>query len=1816
MRCQHCSLALWFLGTVALPSQAKNIMRRSQAHIASDGAILQQILDFASSETDSAMPVYKLYFNLQGKHMCWQRESEGCRSSAAECNVEYCHADDPGCDCMKVGFRNCSESRLAPLQLFVETMKQPDGNFPDHTYYWRQLRVKYYDSSEWGDRSHDFGKALESYLACNTEPCKCRSESIFRFAWDGSRLVNVEEETRRSVGPSPFHVKTGDTTLTLREYNMRLKDSAEEDSTTEISITTGAGNWDEDEEEDPEEEQEDDSGEQRDRPAMLTTTQQSKQTSTQQGYDPGHAGSGTSREPQPPSSTSPAGPGSGGNTGDARSGDGDDEDGGDGDDGSDGNSDDDGGDSTDSSDGAGEDDRDDVGSDDVENLGDFDHYCCSRNCHHFQIHFNHSNNYFHVNNDEHYDISDKDNYDNDDTILPLLLHLQIAQKLEWLCQRVMAEGDPGPFAVVSQWISTSAPHGGYSGCDGSGGRFEENQSLIGEWNLEAPAAVRGYTKLLVPKTSSEKIKAGGRAVAETVLAKYVRKSSIGVQAGFHNYVTQDAVRKVIFSGSSNVGDWVPAQAIDLPNTATERSPSAEKHSVSEHVLDVPISERYFFTDFTRYPGKACGGYELEDMKGLGGSEQRCRAQCAARLDCAAVEVVHSGASAGSCIFHSNIWIPTRSLEDERDCFVREGQAQISLMWLAEFHGLDELEFRSNASEDLRPSKTIKVNTGIEIRNYGRWFTATSTYMCWIRPTFVRLQVVWVILYPRVQLDQTWYFIFRSSGYTMHNPEDGSWAVEFQCKGDKARLMIWTRQPAGLGAVSTEFKAKARWADRWILGPAVVMRVGGAFPQLYLNGLPEEVEDSSAPWSELEDIVYNENQYLIIGKDGFIDHFEIYEESLTPQFMRKHYNTIESAKDEGALIGIKRGYIIQGGSAARNSFDVSSALAGRFIDVAAHLFILTSQAAARRSILAPVVLCVALCVVVQRFSAAFLPSPAAAPRFQPQLRAAEAAAISTGLTLAGATPALATWGEGSEAGQNIDPDSTEAYNRKILNATAICLTFAVFLVGLVVSQARKLVENRHAVVRDELFACRDTFPSQQQDHIHKTHMVPRSSPTPRMVECTLARARIGRGPSSQKRAGWQSVSEGPARSMEMRSAPSTALRTAAAHAPRQTPQILQVWAKPRHAREGMAAGPCRPWLAPVLVGLALEGRRRSERSSRAPSRSWRCRTARRALEPGSSPENRIRNFSIIAHIDHGKSTLADRLLEITNTVTKEDMKQQLLDNMDIERERGITIKLNTARMDVNEGGEDYVLNLIDTPGHVDFTYEVSRSLAACEGALLVVDATQGVQAQTLANVTLALEADLEIVPVLNKCDLPSADPERVCKEIEDVVGIDCSNALQCSAKTGEGVPAIIKSIIDCVPAPAKSDEQTRMRLLVFDSFYDNYRGVIAMFRVVDGSISKGQKIRFKNSGKEFLVEEIGIMIGGARKPVQKLSVGEVGYVCANIKTVGDARVGDTIIEAGTEDQVEALPGYTEATPMVFCGLFPAVSGDFDAMRSAFDKLSLNDAALFYQPENSVALGLGFRCGFLGVLHMEVVKERLEREYDLDLIVTAPSVEYQLEMKDGSETTIQFANMLPPPTNIAEIREPYCMLELIVPEEHMGPCMELAVQRRGIYRTTSFLTQGRALLEYEMPMAEMIRDFFAELKSRSRGYASMDYRILDFRPNDLVKLEVDINKTTANPLAQIVHRSRVQEFARKIVKILKEEIPAQQIKVIIQARIGTHIIASENIKAVRKDVLAKCYGGDISRKKKLLQKQAAGKKKMQAIGKVNVPSEAILAVIKQT
>lgn len=645
-----------------------------------------------------------------------------------------------------------------------------------------------------------------------------------------------------------------------------------------------------------------------------------------------------------------------------------------------------------------------------------------------------------------------------------------------------------------------------------------------------------------------------------------------------------------------------------------------------------------------------------------------------------------------------------------------------------------------------------------------------------------------------------------------------------------------------------------------------------------------------------------------------------------------------------------------------------------------------------------------------------------------------------------------------------------------------------------------------------------------------------------------------------------------------------------------------------------ASACAALAAAALAARA--GARVAPRSRRGGRAGRAARVVRHGLVPGKSPADRIRNFSIIAHIDHGKSTLADRMLEETGTVSKEDMQNQVLDNMDIERERGITIKLMTARMNVQSpAGDDYVLNLIDTPGHVDFTYEVSRSLAACEGALLVVDATQGVEAQTLANVTLAMENDLEIIPVLNKIDLATADPDRVSEEIEDILGIDCSEALHCSAKTGLGVRGILDAVINKIPAPTVADEAP-LRCLIFDSFYDNYRGVIAMFRVVDGVVKKGMNIRFMASGKEFPVDELGVMVGGLRKPVDALATGEVGYLCASIKSVADARVGDTICQAGCQTQVEALPGYTNATPMVFCGLFPSDSGMYDALKQAFERLSLNDAAITYEPENSAALGLGFRCGFLGILHMEVIKERLEREYGMDLTVTAPSVAYEVKLKSGETVPIEFANQLPEVQYIAAIKEPYVLLEMIVPEEHIGACMDLSTQRRAIYRSTNFMSRNRVLLQYEMPMAEMIRDFFSELKARSRGYASMDYRILEHRPNDLVKLEVDINKTTAHPLAQIVHRSRALELGKKMVEILKDEIPAQQIVVIIQARIGTHIMASQRIKAIRKDVLAKCYGGDVSRKKKLLQKQAAGKKKMQAIGRVSVPSEAILAVIKKT
>jgi GTP-binding protein LepA len=606
-----------------------------------------------------------------------------------------------------------------------------------------------------------------------------------------------------------------------------------------------------------------------------------------------------------------------------------------------------------------------------------------------------------------------------------------------------------------------------------------------------------------------------------------------------------------------------------------------------------------------------------------------------------------------------------------------------------------------------------------------------------------------------------------------------------------------------------------------------------------------------------------------------------------------------------------------------------------------------------------------------------------------------------------------------------------------------------------------------------------------------------------------------------------------------------------------------------------------------------------------------------FEPGNTPPERIRNFSIIAHIDHGKSTLADRFLEMTNTISAKDMQSQIMDTMDIERERGITIKLNTARLNVkDENGDDYGLNLIDTPGHVDFTYEVSRSLAACEGALLVVDASQGVEAQTLANVTLAMENDLTIVPVLNKIDLPAADPDRVAEEIEDTIGIECTEAVYCSAKTGLGVDKIIQELIAKVPPPKTESLDKPLRCLIYDSFYDNYVGVIVMFKIIEGQVKKGDKIRFMNSGKEYFADEIGITVGGKRTAVNNLRTGEVGYMFAQIKQVSDARVGDTICHAGMQDSIEALPGYAEAVPTVFCGLFPEVSAQFEALRTAFERLALNDAALSFEPENSTALGLGFRVGFLGLLHMEVIIERLRREYDLDLVVTAPSVSYEVDLSDGNTILIEYANALPERNNIKEIREPYVLMEMIMPEEFLGRVQELCANRRAVYRDTQFLTQGRALMTYEMPMAELIRDFFGQLKSVSRGYASMDYRHLEYRPDDLVKLEVDINKVTAHTLATIVHRTRAVELARKMVEILKDEIPQQLIMVQIQARLGSQIVASAKINAVRKNVLAKCYGGDITRKMKLIRKQAEGKKKMQALGKVSVPSGAIMAVIKGT
>ena len=595
-----------------------------------------------------------------------------------------------------------------------------------------------------------------------------------------------------------------------------------------------------------------------------------------------------------------------------------------------------------------------------------------------------------------------------------------------------------------------------------------------------------------------------------------------------------------------------------------------------------------------------------------------------------------------------------------------------------------------------------------------------------------------------------------------------------------------------------------------------------------------------------------------------------------------------------------------------------------------------------------------------------------------------------------------------------------------------------------------------------------------------------------------------------------------------------------------------------------------------------------------------------------PISRLRNFCIIAHIDHGKSTLADRLLQDTGTVSSRDMQEQFLDNMDLERERGITIKLQAARMNYKaDDGEEYVLNLIDTPGHVDFSYEVSRSLQACEGALLVVDASQGVEAQTLANVYLALENELEIIPVLNKVDLPGADPEKIKNEIESIIGLDTSKAISCSAKTGVGIPEILQAVVDRIPSPKDNTDQAT-KALIFDSYYDPYRGVIVYFRIMSGGISKKDKVLLMSSKKSYELDEIGVMAPDQVK-VNSLHAGEVGYLAASIKAVADARVGDTItlVDRPAED---ALPGYAEAKPMVFCGLFPTDADQYPDLRDALDKLQLSDAALKYEPETSSAMGFGFRCGFLGLLHMEIVQERLEREYDLDLIVTAPSVIYKVKMIDGAVRMIDNPATLPDPQKRETIEEPYVRMEIYAPNDYNGTLMGLCQDRRGDFIDMKYITTDRVTLIYEIPLAEVVTDFFDQMKSRTKGYASMEYHLIGYRENDLVRLDVLINSERADPLTTIVHKDNAYGVGKGLVEKLKELIPKQQFKIPLQASIGSRIIASEGISALRKDVLSKCYGGDISRKKKLLKKQAKGKKRMKSMGKVDVPQEAFMAVLK--
>ena len=595
-----------------------------------------------------------------------------------------------------------------------------------------------------------------------------------------------------------------------------------------------------------------------------------------------------------------------------------------------------------------------------------------------------------------------------------------------------------------------------------------------------------------------------------------------------------------------------------------------------------------------------------------------------------------------------------------------------------------------------------------------------------------------------------------------------------------------------------------------------------------------------------------------------------------------------------------------------------------------------------------------------------------------------------------------------------------------------------------------------------------------------------------------------------------------------------------------------------------------------------------------------------------PSSRIRNFSIIAHIDHGKSTLADRLLERTGAISQREMQAQVLDNMDLERERGITIKARAVRLDYKaKDGQQYVFNLIDTPGHVDFSYEVSRSLAACEGAVLVVDAAQGVEAQTLANAYLAINAGLEMVPVINKIDLPSADPDRAKAQIEQVIGIDASHAVLASAKTGIGIDELLERIVSDIPAP-KGDPDAPLKALLFDSWYDVYRGVACFVRVMDGTLRRGEKIQFVATGRWYTVEEIGTYHPKARQ-VDELSVGEVGYIFANIKDLIQAKIGDTVTHLD-RPTTDPCPGFMEVKPMVFAGLFPTVSEDYEDLRDAVDKLRLNDASFTFEPESSTALGFGFRCGFLGLLHMEIIQERLEREFNLDLITSAPGVRYRVNLSDGTQLEISSPAQLPDLSKVNSIEEPYIRATIVTRDEYVGGILALAQDRRGIQKGLQYLSSDRVLIEYELPLAEVIHDFYDKLKSNSRGYASFDYELSDYKEGDVVKLDVLVNGDPLDALSLMVHRDKAYFKGKALVDKMKELIPRQLFEVVLQAAIGSRIVARSTVKPLRKDVLAKCYGGDISRKRKLLEKQKEGKKRMKQVGNVEIPQEAFLAVLK--